>query len=164
MLLMTKFMRVVKQTAMTPELSISGGKPMRTLKTEEIVEVLDGPVKEEVSGVMRVSVRAKQDGSEGWVTVAGNAGTVFLADGGRTFKVVKPAVLTDSFELDAEEESTEDDDQKLKEGDVVDVETWAQKDPKSNCMRMKVRVQGSDGPFLWVTSKSNKGVFFLKAE
>jgi len=73
-------MKVLKATTLTSALSIAEGKILRSLKVGETLEALEGPVKEEKTGVMRMRAKAVKDGKEGWATVAGNAGTAFLKD------------------------------------------------------------------------------------
>jgi len=75
-------LRVVKPTVLTSDLSLDSGKAVRPLRVGEILEILAGPLREEKAGLMRVRARVTRDGKEGWATVAGNAGTVFLADAG----------------------------------------------------------------------------------
>lgn len=63
---------------MTDGLVIKGGKTVRKVDVNEILEGLEEQIKEENLGLMRVKVKAEKDGKEGYVTVAGNQGTVFL--------------------------------------------------------------------------------------
>lgn len=78
---LTSYMKVSKGTLLTSELSIKAeGEKLRLLKVGEVVETLEGPVKESEAGLMRIRCRAVSDKVEGWATVAGNAGTVLLKD------------------------------------------------------------------------------------
>merc|ERR1712136_423973 len=123
----------------------------------EVVEILEGPVKEETVDVMRVSVKAMKDGVQGWVTLAGNQGSKFLEEGGNTFKVVKETILTESFGLEtsASKESTRklrDTTRKLKEGEFVEVREWPRKEPTSGLMRRSAEhclTAARDGRPLW---------------
>jgi len=63
---------------MTDGLVIKGGKTVRKVDTSEVLEGLGEPTKEEALGLMRVNVRAEKDGKDGFVTLAGNQGTVYL--------------------------------------------------------------------------------------
>jgi len=86
-----------------------------------VVDVLEGPVEDETAGVMRVRCVAKKDGVEGWATLKGNQGTLYLKDGGEFFKVVKETIMTPTFELDtaADKElskKVKDPTRKLKDG------------------------------------------------
>eukprot|EP00931_Biecheleriopsis_adriatica_P025091 TRINITY_DN154_c0_g1_i6.p1 TRINITY_DN154_c0_g1~~TRINITY_DN154_c0_g1_i6.p1 ORF type:complete len:1521 (-),score=627.15 TRINITY_DN154_c0_g1_i6:106-4536(-) len=63
---------------MTDGLVIKGGKTVRKVDVNEVMEALSEPAKEETLGLMRINVKAEKDGKEGFVTVAGNQGTVYL--------------------------------------------------------------------------------------
>jgi len=64
--------------SMTEALSVKGGKTLRKLEKEEIVDALEEPSKDESVGLMRVKCKAEKDGKEGYITVSGNQGTVYL--------------------------------------------------------------------------------------
>lgn len=163
MQLITFYMVVVKETAMTDGLSIKDSQALRVLKLDEVVRVIRGPVKEKDTGVMRTHIKAMEDGIEGWVSAVGNAGTVFLKEGGRQFKVVREAVLTHAFELDGEHDSAMlcETNRRLKPGEEIEVQEWPSTETKSGLMRIKVRAK-SDGAAGWVTSAWNQGTWFLK--
>lgn len=87
-----KVMMVVKATCLTEGSSIGSGvanKNLRLLRLGEQLEVLEGPKAELAGGITlnRVRVKARSDGAQGWVTVAGNGGTKFLTE------MVQPGVL-----------------------------------------------------------------------
>lgn len=160
------YMKVIKDTVITGGLCIKDTKTVRRLELNEVVEILEGPVKEETVDVMRVSVKAMKDGVQGWVTLVGNQGSKFLEEGGNTFKVVKETILTESFGLEtsASKESTRklrDTTRKLKEGEFVEVREWPRKEPTSGLMRAKCRAL-SDGSTGWATAVGNAGTVFLE--
>merc|ERR1719310_1785136 len=62
----------------TEALSVKGGKTLRRLDVGETVEGLEPPTTDEQLGLSRVRVKSDKDGMEGWVTISGNAGKVFL--------------------------------------------------------------------------------------
>jgi len=78
--LLRQVMRVARGTTMSTAICLSQSKIVRTLKPGEVVTVLEGPIHEEKSGLTRVRVRVEGDGKEGWASVAGNAGSVFLTE------------------------------------------------------------------------------------
>jgi len=160
------FMKVAKDTVITSGISIKESKTLRRLEVGEIVEILEGPIKEDKVDVMRVHAKVMKDELEGWITLAGNQGTVFLEEGGNLFKVVKETILTESFELDGggSKDATrklKDTTRKLKEGEIVEVREWARKEEKSGLLRMKCKVK-SDGEVGWVTTVGNQGTVFLE--
>jgi len=74
-------LKVVKETSLAESLEVSGPaakEPLRQLKVGEILEYLDEEKKDEVSGLLRVKVRAQNDKACGWASKVGNQGTVFL--------------------------------------------------------------------------------------
>merc|ERR1719181_320361 len=83
-------------------------KTLRRMELNEVVEVFEGPVEDEGAGVLRVRVMAMKDGLEGWATLKGNQGTLYLKDSAGLYKVVKETIMTPHFELDAEADKEKD--------------------------------------------------------
>lgn len=73
----SKFLVCLKETVITCELDVSS-ETVRKLNKDELLEVLQFPTKDPSCGVMRVKAMVKVDGTTGWISVAGNAGTTFL--------------------------------------------------------------------------------------
>jgi len=67
----------VKEATMTDGLVVAESKNVRKIATGEVVEVLEAPAKDPNS-IVRVNAIAKKDGAQGWVSIAGNLGTLFL--------------------------------------------------------------------------------------
>merc|ERR1712066_1160196 len=63
---------------MEDNLKVKGGKTIRKLDPGEVLEALEDPQKDDGIGLMRVKCRAEKDGKEGYITLAGNQGTVYL--------------------------------------------------------------------------------------
>lgn len=98
------YRKVVKAIAMTSELDMKGGKSLRRLDVDEVMEVLQGGKKEDVTGLERARVRALQDGLEGWATIRGSQGTTFLAEVKKPYLVIgKLAPLEKEAESGSEE-------------------------------------------------------------
>lgn len=154
-----RYMKVVKETAMTSAMGVAGGKLLRKLEAGEVVHVTKGPIKGS-NDVSRVFCKTLKDDLEGWVSIAGNAGTKFLQDGGGVYKVVKRSVMTDSFEINGE---AKDDAQKLRPGTVLEVREFPKKDEESGLTRMKGKVRGPGGATGWVTTISKDNKVFAKA-
>jgi len=152
-----KFMKCVKDTVLTEEISMKS-KAMRRLVEGEVIEALSGPTTEDGGEIARIKIKAMDDDVVGWVTPTGNQGTEFLKDGGNVFKVVKDTILTGSFVIG---ENTKVKDRKLKVGEMLEVREWARKEETSGLMRMKVRVQ-SDGQIGWAASVGSTGIKFLE--
>lgn len=157
------YMTAVKEVVLTPDKNVSsGGKPIRRVALKEVIEVLQGPLLDESTGLLRVEGRAFKDGAEGWITATGNKGTPFLAEGGDTWKVSKEIVLTEAFDIgeDKGADGKKLRPRKLKVGEVLDMLEWPRKEPNSGLMRMRVRVR-SDRTLGWVTSTGNAGTAFV---
>eukprot|EP00929_Paragymnodinium_shiwhaense_P078671 TRINITY_DN407_c0_g1_i1.p1 TRINITY_DN407_c0_g1~~TRINITY_DN407_c0_g1_i1.p1 ORF type:complete len:2038 (+),score=907.90 TRINITY_DN407_c0_g1_i1:163-6276(+) len=69
---------VLSQVAMTDSHTVKGGKTVRKMEANEMVEEIELPMKEESIGCMRVKCKAEKDGKEGFISVAGNQGTTYL--------------------------------------------------------------------------------------
>jgi len=153
-------LKVAKDTVLTDGLSIKDSKSIRRLEVGEVVEVLGTPEAEGEVDVKRVTVKATKDDAEGWATVSGNQGTVFLQEGGGLYRVVKETIITGSFDL---QDSTKDMPRKLKPGELVEVRVWPRKEEKTGLLRMKCKAK-SDGVTGWVTSVGNTGIVFLQVQ
>jgi len=149
------FYKCVKETIATDGLSLKDSKPVRRVEVSEVAEVLEGPVKDDSFGVMRVRGRLFKDGAEGWISIAGNRGTVFLKRGGNMYQVVKETKLSRNIQLDEDESSMK----KLPVGTVLEMHEVPRLDGASGLTRMKAKVK-SDGTIGWVTTmESPKNVF-----
>jgi hypothetical protein len=158
------YMKVAKDTVISDGISIKDAKPLRRLEVGEVVEVIEGPIKEDTTELMRVHAKVMKDDIDGWITLAGSQGTKYLEDGGSVFKVVKETIMTNEFELDGDMKETQklkDATRKLKDGELVDVKQWPKKEDKSGLMRMKCKTK-SDGRVGWVTTVGNSGIVFLE--
>uniref|UniRef100_A0A7S4QQC8 EF-hand domain-containing protein n=1 Tax=Alexandrium monilatum TaxID=311494 RepID=A0A7S4QQC8_9DINO len=69
---------VTATVSMTDNIAIKGGKTLRKVDPNEIMEALEEPAQDEVLGIVRVRAKAESDGKEGYVTISGNRGTVYL--------------------------------------------------------------------------------------
>merc|ERR1719387_573106 len=92
------FYKCVKGTILAEEFSIKS-KTVRRLEAAEVLEVMEGPVKDEELGVQRVKCQAMSDRALGWATIAGNAGTTFLEPGGNIFSCIKETAMTDGLSV-----------------------------------------------------------------
>jgi Ca2+-binding EF-hand superfamily protein len=152
-----KFLKVSKPSVISEDVGIKS-KPLRRLEEGEVLELIMGPIMEGSVEVQRMQVSAIKDSLTGWVTPVGNQGTVFLEDGGNTYKVVKDTLLSGEFKIGGENKSQ---DRKLKVGEICEVVEWETKEPVSGLMRMKVRVK-SNGEVGWVTTVGNTGIKFMQ--
>lgn len=160
--MMTVYMKVTKECALTDVLGIKTSATVRRVDAGEVMEVGESPEKDESTGLMRVRVRAIKDSAEGWLTVQGNNGTIFLEEGGGLFKVVQETILTQDFDIGSATMALKDTTRKLKPGEVLEVREWPKKEKESDLLRMKCRVKGPRGNVGWATTQSSTGAVFLK--
>eukprot|EP00747_Dinoflagellata_sp_TGD_P197386 gnl/TRDRNA2_/TRDRNA2_68650_c0_seq1.p1 gnl/TRDRNA2_/TRDRNA2_68650_c0~~gnl/TRDRNA2_/TRDRNA2_68650_c0_seq1.p1 ORF type:complete len:794 (+),score=281.52 gnl/TRDRNA2_/TRDRNA2_68650_c0_seq1:149-2383(+) len=149
------YYKCVKATPMMEEMSIKS-KTVKRLEVGEVLECIEGPVKDEAVGVHRVKVKALADGTSGWVTIAGNQGTAFLEPGGNTFKCVKETVITDG--LSVQDSKTL---RRVTKGEIFEILEFHTKDPSVGVMRVKAKAE-SDGVEGWITVAGNQGTAFLQ--
>merc|ERR1712176_1603695 len=72
-------------------------KPLRRIEEGEIVKALDIAVKDDASGLDRLHCHVVDEQSEGWVSIAGNAGAVFLEHFGSYHSCAKETIMTDEL-------------------------------------------------------------------
>jgi len=74
------YYKVLKSTTFTEDIDLGVGKAKRKGEVGEILELIEGPVKDE-KGLNRIRARSMKDTTRGWITVTGNnqpSPTVFL--------------------------------------------------------------------------------------
>jgi len=147
--------KVVKETTITNAAEVSDeSETIAKLEVGDVVELLTEP--SEQGELLRAKCRSMKDGAEGWVTLKGNQGSVFLMDGGFVWRVQKETILTKGFDLS----TMADADRKLSPGELVGLREWMRKDEGSGLMRMKCKTK-SDGKVGWATAIGNTGTVFL---
>jgi len=163
--LLRSYSKVVNQTVLTEGLNIKETQTIRRCEIDEVVEVLEGPVVEQNTGLERVRCRTLRDGKEGWITVAGNHGTKYLEDGGNLYKVVKATPLTRDFEPPPRRtaKSSLCVVRQLKVGELVEVLEWEKQDEFSSAMRIKCKLKDT-GDTGWATTVDEEGTVFLRIE
>lgn len=150
------FYKCVKETAVTDGLSLKESKVVRRLEVKEVVEILEGPVKDDGFDVMRVRAKALKDSTEGWITLAGNRGTAFLAKGGHLFKVIKETTLTRNIRVEEGGASKD-----VPVGSILEMHEVPREEPESGLTRMKAKVQ-SDHTVGWVTTMEPPKKMFVE--
>jgi hypothetical protein len=73
------YYKVTRTIAFTDCVEVDKCKTLRKCAINEVLELLEGPVKDEANGVTRIRVKAvKPPDCTGWITLAGNQGGAFL--------------------------------------------------------------------------------------
>lgn len=155
-LLAKAYYKVCTQTVMTSMLVIKDGKTLCRFEPGDVLIAEEDPEEEDKAKVMRIHCKTVKEGTEGYVSICGNAGTQFLEQGGDLFKVLQPVGLTKTLEVtEAEPLRT------LEEGELLQVIKGERKEPTSEVLRMKVRAR-VDGAVGWVTMANSDGAAHLK--
>jgi hypothetical protein len=143
-----KFYTCTSAVAMTDNFDIKDCNVVKKLAVGELFAVEEGPTVEESSGVTRVKGKSCADEKVGWITVKGNAGTVYATASTKHYAVVKEVPLLKSATAGSEQV------RQLKEGEVVQLVEG----PKSEVIQPVMRVQAkasSDGAIGWVTADAS---------
>jgi len=138
----SKLYNVVGTVAMTDDLDIKNCKVLRKLNEGELFTLLEGPTED--NGVSRVKATCAKDGKEGWITVKGNAGTVYAEPSVKIMQVVKETSLQKGFSSKLEAIRT------LEVGESIEIVDK----PKEEPIPPEVRVKGKaveDGAVGWIT-------------
>ncbi len=135
-------------------MGVAQGKLVRKLDVNEILELIEGPIKE-INKVVRVKCRAMKDGAIGWATATGSNGVVFVEQKRVHFQVKSPTTLTDVLSAKACTSIRQ-----LKEGELLEVFVWEKVDPTTGLRRLKGRAL-KDGSVGWATIEGNGGTAHL---
>jgi len=146
------YYRVVQSTVLTTARAVSGedSRTKRRLDDGEVLELLEGPVLDDDVGLTRVRVSAVRDALEGWATVVGNAGSIFLEEGGNLWKVVCSTMLSKDADIDSA------DVRELAVGELLELLGGG-----AGPARMKV-LACLDGKVGWATRANQDGKLFLE--
>jgi len=146
---------------MTAEEAMTGSKPVRKLQVDEVIEVKEGPNKDD-KGLTRLRGKAVKDGVEGWVSLVGNSGSVFLEECSAVCKVLRESKLTSSCAPAEEEGNTTV--RSLVAGDKLEVLEWDTRHDGSGLAFVRARVEDDGGLEGWVARVAEDGAPFLRPE
>jgi len=143
----------VKKIGITDLFDISKGKTARLIDVDEVVEVLEGPTRDDSLGITRVRAKALNDGVTGWVTLKGKSGTVFLKDTVKPFLYCVAKVPLEEEELHRDGSAAV---RTLKPDEVLEV----LEGPREAKIGASLRCRGKacrDGAEGWFTVKDSAG-------
>jgi len=151
-----RYYSAARATVITDEFDIDSCKIVRKVETGEIIELLEGPKEDTKAGLLRLKGRALKDNAEGWISVKGNKGGVFLEESS------KPAhVCIADMPLDNDIKGKDGEACTLKAGEVIELVEGPRKE-KCVCA---VRARGKalkDNAVGWVTVTSRQGKAMLE--
>lgn len=136
--------------AMTDNQNIKTCKVLRKLEVGEIVRVLEGPEVDKDSSVSRIKAVATKDSLEGWVTVKGNAGTVYAEEAPSLYTVLQEVPLQRSFSTEGAEQI-----RALAKDEAIEVLEGPKEEVLEPVLRFKGRAL-ADSAVGWVSMSSKK--------
>jgi len=141
------YYKVAATVAMTDALEIKTCKVVRKLDVDEIITLLEEPSDE--GGTSRAKARALKDDTEGWVTLKGNAGTVYADVNRKYYAVLQDTPLQKTFASEGSEEV-----RILEQDEAIDVLEGPRDEHTSEIVRLKGRA-AKDGAEGWVTLRDS---------
>lgn len=143
-----KFYICTAAIAMTDVKDIKACKVLRKLDQKEVAKVIDGPTEPDESGVQRIHCKSLKDGTEGWITIKGNKGTVYAEETAKLYNLTNDVALHRKFETDGAVLV-----RTLEKGEAIEI-LEGPKEEKFEVTRLRGRAL-SDGASGWVTVKSS---------
>jgi len=154
-MLTRQFYRVSGALVLTDNESLQS-KVICRLEVGDTLEALGAATKDASAGLERVRCRSVKDHKEGWATIVGNQGTVYLKPCGHFLACVKEAVMTS--ELSVADSKTI---RRISKGEILEVLEFERKDASCGVMRVKGRAV-RDGAVGWISTAGNQGTLFLE--
>jgi len=155
-----KYFKATQDIAITTTFDVIGNKekPVRKALMDELFEVLEGPTLDAASGLERIRAKALSDGVEGWVSVKGNQGKVFLTETKKPlFQCLKDITLEKDFLSGSGDVRT------VKSEEVLELLEGPRKETLGSAMRIRGKT-ADDSKIGWVTMKDKTGKSFLEKE
>lgn len=147
---------VAESVAMQDGFPSEGCNEVRTLKVDEVVEVIEGPRKEVVGNAIRARGKAASDGATGWFTVKSRQGDVLAQPGRSTYRCIQGIALTDGLNIKECKVI-----RKLDKAEVVLALEGPVDDVASGLTRIKAKVM-KDNAEGWLTIKGNAGTSYAE--
>jgi len=72
---------------------------VRSVKSDEVLELIEGPRKETLGSVMRLRGKAVDDGKTGWMTLKDKSGKVYMEKSGKVYTCTATVAITDVFDI-----------------------------------------------------------------
>eukprot|EP00931_Biecheleriopsis_adriatica_P033416 TRINITY_DN193_c0_g1_i5.p1 TRINITY_DN193_c0_g1~~TRINITY_DN193_c0_g1_i5.p1 ORF type:complete len:2073 (-),score=714.85 TRINITY_DN193_c0_g1_i5:36-6125(-) len=141
-----KIYTCVSSVAMTDNEDIKKCEVVKKLAVGELFSVEEGPVEQKESGVTRVKGRTTKDDKVGWITIKGNAGTVYASASNKHYGVVKEVAMQKAMASNSEKIRD------LAVGEAVQVIEGPKEEVQQPAVRVKVKAT-SDGASGWVTAQ-----------
>uniref|UniRef100_A0A7S2QKR4 EF-hand domain-containing protein n=1 Tax=Zooxanthella nutricula TaxID=1333877 RepID=A0A7S2QKR4_9DINO len=145
-----KYYSCTSSVAMTDDMDIKECKVLRKLAIGELFTLEEGPQEEKSAGITRVKGKALKDELVGWITIKGNAGTVYAEASTKHFCVLHEVPLTKNFPSASSGEEV----RKLAKGEAMQVLEGPKEESFTPEVRVKVKAL-TDGAVGWITQKKD---------
>jgi len=133
--------------AMTDNLDIKASKVLRKLELHESVKLLEGPLPDGATGVTRIKAKSMKDGTEAWITVKGNAGTVYAEESKKIYTVLKEGgTLQKKFDIEGSETVRE-----LEKDETIEITEGPKEEKVTEVKRVKGRTLSTPAVEGWMT-------------
>jgi len=136
----------ISAIALTDTEDIENCKVQRKLDKGEVLVVQEGPVEDKAAGVTRIRALCNRDKKVGWVTVQGNAGTVYAEESGRQYVAARSTPMQRGFSSSTATTRT------LEAGETIEVIEGPKDEHGERVFRLKCRAV-ADGKTGWITQK-----------
>eukprot|EP00927_Polykrikos_kofoidii_P059005 TRINITY_DN5399_c0_g2_i3.p1 TRINITY_DN5399_c0_g2~~TRINITY_DN5399_c0_g2_i3.p1 ORF type:complete len:1960 (+),score=510.81 TRINITY_DN5399_c0_g2_i3:78-5957(+) len=133
------------------------GEVVRSLKGEEIVELVEGPRKGVVLAALRAKVKVASDGASGWVSIRGRDETVYAEVNAKLLHCTQSVAMTDNKDMASCKVL-----RKLAVGELFEAFGEAVEDSDSGVWRVEGRAM-KDSKTGWIATKGNAGTTFMEA-
>jgi len=145
-----KYYSCTSSVAMTDNRDIKDCKVIRKLAVGELFTLEEGPVEDKEAQISRVKGKTVKDDQEGWITIKGNAGTVYAEPSTKHYCVLQDMPLSKKFQSSSSGEEV----RVLTKGEAMQV----LEGPKEETFQPETRVKCkamSDGAVGWITNTSS---------
>merc|ERR1719221_1293401 len=146
----TKLYICKSTVAMTDGENIQDSKVIGKLSEGDMLDAVGSEIKQDASGISRVKGKALKTGEIGWITIQGNAGTVFAATIPKYYSVLKEVEANKKYQPEGAGVL-----RKLEVGETFQVLEGPKEEKAAPESRIKVRAT-SDGVEGWVSRNGLK--------
>jgi len=129
---------------------------LRTVKADEVLELIEGPRKVELSPGLRVKGKAVSDGALGWFTVKDKNGTVFAEADIKYYSCTSSVAMTDNQDIKDCKVL-----RKLAVGELFTLEEGPIEETDAGVTRVKGKAL-KDDIVGWITTKGNAGTVYAE--
>jgi len=143
--------------ACTKEVKFELESGERTLKVDEVMELVEGPRKQVFNPGLRVRGKACNDGATGWFTVKNRSDAIFAEADGKYYMCTTSVAMTDAVDIKNCNVV-----RKLDKGEMFTALGEPEEDKSSGILRIEGKAL-KDKKVGWITIKGNAGTIYADA-